>query len=155
MRNALWNQRDFWAGVMFASFGVATVVIARNYTMGTAARMGPGYFPTLLGALLAGLGILIVVRAILRRSEVDGIAEMSLRPLLVILASVVGFGLLLHPLGLVAASFVAMMIAAAASHEFRWHEAAINAAVVTAMNWGVFIFGLRLTMPVWPRFVTG
>lgn len=155
MQIALWNSKDFWAGAMFASIGVATIVVARRYAAGTAAQMGPGYFPAVLGAILACLGLLIAARAALRRSEPEGVGPISLRQILLVLASVAGFGLLLEPLGLILTSFIVMMTAARASHQFRLLPAAINATAVTAMSWAVFSFGLKLTMPVWPRFVAG
>src|SRR5262245_26960201 len=93
--------RDFWAGLMFIAFGVGFALVAQNYQMGTSVRMGPAYFPTLLGALLAVLGLVILLQSLVTAGP--PVAKFYFRPLILIVLATVLFGLLLKPLGLVLA----------------------------------------------------
>jgi hypothetical protein len=150
------SQKDFWSGVMFIVVGVAFAVGAREYSMGSSARPGPGYFPYGLGVLLALLGAGVVVGA-LRSKAKDGdpIGDWAWRPLLVICGAVALFGLLLPPLGMVVTIPILVVVAALGGDEFHWKDALINAAILTAGSWGIFIKGLGLTLPLWPKFITG
>ena len=147
------NHRDFWAGVMFFTFGVAFVLLAQQYQMGTGARMGPAYFPTVLGTLLALLGGFIVLNAFAK-----GNAELKLLPVgwrenSLVLLSVVLFGLLLPNTGMVVSIMVLIMVSALAGHEFRFRQSLISAVVLTAMSYLVFALGLELQFRVWPAFI--
>lgn len=148
------NPQDFWAGLLFLAFGVAALILGRDYTVGTAARMGPGYFPLMLGVILSALGLIIAVRAMAVRVGGGAIGRIAFKPLLLILLSVAAFGLLLERAGFLIAAFACMMIAAKAGDEFKLHEALIVAIVMTALCWLIFVFGLKLTMPVLPPFLT-
>jgi hypothetical protein len=153
---AIKNQRDFWAGLMFIVTGVAFAIGAyANYSMGTAARPGPAYFPFGLGVILAILGAIVLVQA-LRVQPADGgaVGPWAFRPLLVIIFAVVLFGLLLPKFGLFVALPVLIFVSAAGSDEFRWFESLIVAAVLTVFSWLVFIKGLGLTIPTVPTFMT-
>ena len=142
------SQKDFWCGVVFLALGIAFMVIAREYRVGTAARMGPGFFPSLLGGLLAGLGLLIAVPAIVR--DGDTFPKLQLRPLLTILAGIVVFALLLQPLGFVLAAVVLVLITGFADPELRAVESVGLALVLTAFSVGVFVVLLGLPLNLWP-----
>src|SRR5512134_1610134 len=97
------DAKDFWSGVMFAVFGLLFVAFARQYAMGTAARMGPAYFPTVLGGLLLLLGVVIAIRGLTARTKDGTVDRFHFKPLLLVLGAVVAFGLLLRPGGLLVA----------------------------------------------------
>jgi drug/metabolite transporter (DMT)-like permease len=148
------NQKDFWSGVMFLVLGLAFVGFAQNYEMGTAQRMGPAYFPTALGVLLAILGLVIAIQALARKAGPDGVIErFHFGPLLIVLAAVVLFGMLLRPAGLVAALLALIGVSAYASHEFRLREIVPLAVFLVALVLAVFVWGLGLVIPLWPAFM--
>lgn len=149
------NARDFWSGVMFIAFGAFFALVARDYEMGTAARMGPAYFPTALGGLLALLGLFIALRAVTTTTEKDGgpVGRFHFKPLALVLGGIVAFALLLRPLGLVVAIVALVIIASLGSGEFRAREIVPLAAGLALLVLAVFIFGLGLTIPVLPAFL--
>jgi hypothetical protein len=154
MRFQIKNPQDFFAGLLFLAFGLAAIYFARGYTIGTAARMGPGYFPLALGIILSALGAFLAARAAAVRIGGGAIGRVALRPLLLILLAVATFGLLLDRAGFLIAAFAAMMVAATAGNEFKVHEALIVAVVMTGLCWLIFVIGLKLTFPVLPPFLT-
>ncbi|MFL5091344.1 MAG: tripartite tricarboxylate transporter TctB family protein [Xanthobacteraceae bacterium] len=143
-------SKDFWAGIMFLSFAAVAVLAARGYAMGTAGRMGPGYFPMALGLVLGLLGLLIIARSVVAGS--GAISGLQLRPLLVLAGAVLTFGLLIERLGLVITLVVVVAASAVASRESRPLEVAALAATLTAFSVGIFVYALRLPLPVWPSF---
>ena len=148
------SEKDFWSGLMFIAVGLGFAWGATEYSFGSSARPGPAYFPFGLGILMAVLGAMVLFKAL--TFEVEGgdkIGAWAWKPLLVIVLSVAGFGLLLPRLGMVITLPLLVFAAAMAGDEFRWKEAAINAAILTLMSWGVFIKGLSLTIPLWPTFL--
>jgi hypothetical protein len=148
------HQKDFWSGVMFLVIGLGFVGFAQDYDMGTAQRMGPGFFPTALGGLLAILGLVVSIVA-LRNDEPGGeIERFHFGPLLIVLGAVALFGLLLRPAGLVTALLVLIGVSAYASHEFRLREIVPLAAFLVLLVLAVFVWGLGLVIPIWPAFVT-
>ena len=120
-----------------------------KYTLGTAARMGPGYFPRILGILLIVLGGILALRA-----TADGRASRSprfhLRPLVIVLGSVVLFGAIVHLAGVALSTVMLIVMASAASHEFRPRESLIAGVLLAALAVGVFVIGLQLQLPIWP-----
>ncbi len=146
------NEKDFWSGVMFIAFGLFFALGAQNYTFGTAQRMGPGYFPTVLGALLALLGLFIAVKGLRSRVR-DDVERFHWRPLSLVLGSVLLFAFLLRPLGLVAALVLMIFVGALGGPDYRTKEVVVVAAVIVALVLAVFIWGLKLTVPVWPAFI--
>jgi hypothetical protein len=139
------NPKDFWTGVIFTGLGVATVAIARDYPMGTATRMGPGYFPTVLGALLAIIGLIAVVRSFLQPgTPIKGFAWKSG---ILVLAATVLFGVLVREAGLAIALIVMVMVSAFASVMFRWVPSLALAIGLAVFSVLVFIRGLGLPMP--------
>jgi hypothetical protein len=142
------NEKDFWAGLMFLAFGVGFVVAARGYSMGTAVRMGPAYFPAVLGVVLAVLGAAIVLKSF--AAERVAVPRFAFRPMLLVLVAIILFAVMLKPLGLVLATFVLVTVGSAAGHEFRWREVLILAAVLAAFSVLVFNYALQLPFNVWP-----
>ena len=140
--------RDFWAGLMFIAFGVGFAWVAQNYQMGTSVRMGPAYFPTVLGWLLAVLGLAIFLQSFI--STGPPVAKFYFRPLVLIVLATVLFGILLKPLGLVLAVAVLVGVGAFGGFEFRTKEVAILYVVLAIFSVWVFVKGLGLPIPVWP-----
>ncbi|HEX6979711.1 MAG TPA: tripartite tricarboxylate transporter TctB family protein [Alphaproteobacteria bacterium] len=147
------NPRDFYAGLLFVAFGIAALVIAQSYPVGTASRMGPGYFPRILGILLVALGALQSLIGMRGRAGFP--LQWHWRPLFILLASVALFILLTSWLGLIVAALVLVFIASAASAEFRWREALIAGAVQGVAAATLFVYALGLPLPVWPPFFGG
>ncbi len=140
------NPKDFWSGMMFLIVGCACVAIARKYPLGAAAQMGPGYFPTVLGSLLALNGAALVVRSILRKGA--GIAAVSWRGILLSLAGLVFFGVLLKTAGLPIAVFVLVMVGATAGTEFRAWPSLFLAVGLSVFCIFVFVYALGLPVPL-------
>lgn len=142
--------KDFWSGVLFILIGAATVAISINYTMGTAARMGPGYFPRALGTLLALLGVLSVLRSF--REPGGAIGAWRARPVVVTLGSTVIFGLILPSVGLALSTIFLIFASSFASHEFRPIESLVSGVLMAVLCVGVFVYILHIQVPVWPQF---
>jgi Tripartite tricarboxylate transporter TctB family len=135
-------HRDIVAGLLFVGLGALALLAARGYPVGTAMRMGPGYFPLVLGWLLIALGALVGLRAARRRDWQA--VEWSWQPLAWISLSIALFGFLMPRLGLVPALLVMLPVAAAAGREFRLREVLVLTLVMTAFAGAVFVYGLRL-----------
>ena len=143
------HPKDFWSGALFMALGIGAIVLGSKYTLGSAARMGPGYFPRLLGILLVALGGMLALRAL----TVDGPKVERLRwwPTLLVLGSVVAFGLIMQTVGLALSTVLLILAASAASREFRWKEALAAGVTLATLATAVFIVGLKLALPIWPR----
>ncbi len=147
------HPKDFLTGVMFVFFGAAAVVLSFGLKIGTAAKMGPGYFPFALGVFLALLGAVILLRGVLYAKGIHGWPVLQLKPLAIVLVSVVLFSQILRPLGLLVSTAALVVLASKASHEFRWKEALLNAAVLVAIVLVVFVYFLEFQLPVWPMWI--
>ena len=145
------HQKDFWAGVLYVAFGTAAIVIALDYPLGTANRMGPGYFPRGLGTLMIVLGLILVGRSFKLKGEAIGFP--TFKPLLIVLGSVAVFGLVAPLGGLVIATILLVFLSSTASHEFRWKEAVIASIALAIFTVIAFSYGLKLQLPVWPAFI--
>jgi len=149
------NAKDFWSGVMFVAFGLFFAGFARQYDMGTSARMGPAYFPTVLGLLLIVIGVYVGLKGIRFEAE-EGhgrVDKFHFKPLLLVLGGVVAFGLLLRPAGMIVALSAMILIASFGSGEFKWREVLPLTAALALLVWVMFIWGLGLTIPVLPAFL--
>jgi hypothetical protein len=145
------SQKDFWSGLMFVVTGIAFAWGALNYSFGSSARPGPGYFPFGLGILTAVLGALILFKALTLESPGgDPVGDIAWKPMAIITASVVLFGLLLPKLGMVITLPILVLVSAWASDEFSLKGTLISATVLTVFSWLIFIKGLNLTIPLWP-----
>jgi hypothetical protein len=147
------NPKDFYAGLLFVAIGLADLVFVRSYPLGTASRMGPGYFPWILGILLLGLGAVLSLRGF--RSGGEAMSEWQWRPLAIVLLSVLVWGLTAQGLGLVVASLALVFVSSVASDEFGWREALLSGAIQAAAMAALFIYGLGVPLPVWPVFLGG
>lgn len=147
------NQKNFWAGVMFLCFGLFFAGFGRSYHFGTAARMGPGYFPVVLGALLALVGIVIALGAMSARAAAEKVARFAWKPLLLVAVPSLLFGLLLPVLGLVVCIGLLVVLSSLASPEFAWRATLLNAAVLTAICVVAFVWALDLQFNLFPAFL--
>ncbi len=161
------SQQDWWAGLMFIAFGLFFIMFAAGtpeflnnmlgtklvagYQMGSSVRMGPAYFPVVLGGMLAVLGLMVLIDSLVE--EGPKVAKFHFRPLLFIAVSSLAFAYLLKPLGLVLASAALVFISAYGGHEFKWKEVAIMSVVLVIFSVLVFVKGLSLPFPVCPSFV--
>ncbi len=158
------SQKDFFSGLMFLGVGIAFAWGATTYTVGTGARMGPGYFPLVLGILLAILGAIITFKALVVETE-DGekIGAWAWRPLIFIISANLVFGLALGGLpsikipamGMIAGIYALTFIASLAGEEFKLKEVVVLATVLSIMSYLAFVVLLKLQFPVWPTFITG
>ena len=153
MSSLIRHPKDFYAGLMYAAIGIGAIVVARGYTMGTSVRMGPGYFPTMLGALLALLGIVSMIRSFLHEGE--GIAAFHWKEICLVLGSVVLFGILVRGVGLVPSLILLVVTSAWASEKFRIKTALLLAVLTSAFSALVFVKGLGLPLAIigpWLKF---
>ena len=146
------NPKDFWSGVMFASIGFAFAIIVKvyEYPMGTASRMGAGYFPYVLGNIMGVLGLIIIGQSLLTSGE--PITKFAWRPLVWVLSAFVIFGLTAKLVGLVIAILLLVIISSYGGHEHRWKEAIISSVILAVTSVAVFVYGLKLPFPIWPEF---
>ncbi|MBR0825118.1 tripartite tricarboxylate transporter TctB family protein [Bradyrhizobium manausense] len=152
-RPTIRDQRAFASGALFLAFAIFFFVTALNYPAGTAARMGPGYFPRLLAIALAAIGLAVMLGAVRRTAQRQASQSWDINGLAWVTGSVVLFACLLFPLGLVGALFVLIVVSSRASPEFTWTGALANAAVLIALCLLVFVYGLGLKLPVWPALL--
>ena len=142
------NPTDILAGLLFLGFGTAALVLARDYPIGSAMRMGPGYFPSLLGILLAALGL-----AVLLQGFVSGDAPAPAfrpRPLFLILLSVALFAISVERAGIIAAVALVVLVSASASGRFRWVEVLSVTAVMGVLAVALFTKALGLPFRLSP-----
>ena len=148
MKADLLGSKDFLAGLLFLAIGAGAMVVARDYPFGTAMRMGSGYYPTVLGGILAAFGLFLAARAI--RSKERSALTWGWWPLACIAASLVVFGFLLPRLGLVPAVVALFFVAAAGGREFRPGEVLALTAAMTAFAVAVFVYVLKLPFQLFP-----
>ena len=158
------SQKDFFSGLMFMAVGIAFAWGATTYKVGDGARMGPGYFPLMLGVLLAILGAVITFKAMVVETEGgDRIGAWAWKPLFFIITANLVFGVLLGGLpsiklpamGLIVGIYALTFIAANAGEEFKFKEVLILATVLAIISYLAFIVLLKVQFPVWPAFITG
>ena len=158
------SQKDFFAGLMFMSVGLAFAWGATNYTLGDGARMGPGYFPLMLGVLLAILGAVITFQALVVQTvDGDKVGAIAWKPLVLIILANVLFGVLLGgmpsvklpAMGLIVAIYALTFVASAAGSDFSVKTCVILATVLALGSYLAFVVLLKLQFPVWPTFITG
>ncbi|MEY4755327.1 MAG: hypothetical protein RJA34_225 [Pseudomonadota bacterium] len=158
------SQKDFYSGLMFLAVGVAFAWGASSYSIGTGARMGPGYFPLILGILLAILGVVIAFKA-LTVDTPDGqkIGALAWKPLVYVIGANLLFGVMLGGLpsvgipamGMIAGIYALTLVASLAGSEFKLREVLILATILSIGSYLAFVVLLKLQFPVWPAFITG
>jgi putative tricarboxylic transport membrane protein len=158
------SQKDFFSGLMFLSVGVAFAWGASTYSVGEGSRMGPGYFPLVLGILLAAIGAFTIFESMVVETE-DGepIGKFAWKPLGFIIGANVLFGVLLGGVprlgipafGLIAGIYALVFVASMAGEEHNWKAVIVLATVLAIGSYLAFILLLKLQFPVWPSFITG
>lgn len=140
------GRKDFWTGLIYVFFGLSALLVARDYGMGTGGKMGPAYFPTILGGLLSAIGVIAVIRSFI----VPGtpIGAFAFKGLALVSVSVLMFGLLVRGAGLAVALPLLVIISARASARFRWRPTLLLAAGLTIFCILVFLKGLGIPLPV-------
>ncbi len=150
------NAKDFWSGVLFILLGIFFIVFAQRHEIGTASRMGPAYFPTLLGAAMAFIGAIIGIRGIARAPETPDegrVEKFHWFVLFMILGSVVVFSLLLTTFGLMISLAAMIAISMLASRTINWKETILMIVVLDAASYIIFVLGIGMYVPVWPSFL--
>jgi Tripartite tricarboxylate transporter TctB family len=146
MKITLRNNKDFWAGIMLIAFGAASIVIARDYPFGSTVRMGPGYFPSILGAILVLFGLYIMAAG-LRTGEKITVC-CSLRALIVLPLSLVAFGMVMIHGGFIPALTLLIFGSAVAGRQFKFFEVLVLTVILTGFSAALFIWGLGLPYPL-------
>jgi hypothetical protein len=141
------NQEDFWAGVMFAGFGLLAIVLSLDYPMGTASRMGPGYFPTWLGAMMLIMGVIVALVG-LKIEGGEKISPFAWKPMIMLSIGFCLFGWGVDHIGFIPSLLGLSVITSAAGQRFKIVEVLILAVALTAIMVGVFIYGIDLPFPL-------
>jgi hypothetical protein len=158
------SQKTFFSGIMFTCVGAAFALGASNYNVGSAARMGPGYFPLIVGVLLALLGLVVIATAFTGQATGgDPVGKIAWKPLGFIIGANVLFGILLAGLrsiglpamGLILAIYALVIVACMAGANFSMRLSLVLATVLAIGSYLTFIVGLKLQFQVWPTFITG
>jgi Tripartite tricarboxylate transporter TctB family. len=147
------NHKDVGAGLLFIVLGASFAIGAWGYRMGTAARMGPGYFPFWLGIILAVIGIIVAFNALRQTSEGEVLERWALRPLFIILLSAILFGLLLPYAGLIVSVLVLVIGSSLACSDGSWRSIFLTALVLLALSLVLFVWLLDLQFAIWPVFL--
>jgi hypothetical protein len=155
------SQRDFFTGLMFLLLGVAFAWGSSNYPMGSAGRMGPGYFPLMLGIILAVLGVVITIKSmVIGTPDGDPIGSFAWKPLVFIIAANLVFGVAiggipsigLPPQGLIVGIFALTFVGSNAGDEFNFKEVFVLAVILSIISYAAFILLLKMQFPVWPTW---
>lgn len=147
------NRQDFWSGVMFIALGLGFAWQASSYQMGTAARMGPGYFPFWLGIVLALLGAIVLLGSMSKKAQETRVDKFDWRIVFLVVGSVVVYGLVLKLLGIYISVFLLVVLSSLASHEFSLKVAVANGIFLVVFSYLAFVKGLGLIFPLWPSFL--
>jgi Tripartite tricarboxylate transporter TctB family len=141
------SQKDFWTGVIYVAVGSAAFLIARQYSFGSAGRMGPGYFPSVISSLLVLVGVIAVIRSFLVSDEPIG--AFAFKQTVVIIAAVLAFGLLINTAGLIVALLVLVLLSARASAHFRFDWLAVLGLIALIIFCALlFVRALGVPMPL-------
>ncbi|HZR01935.1 MAG TPA: tripartite tricarboxylate transporter TctB family protein [Burkholderiales bacterium] len=148
MRAPIKGAGDFLAGLMFIAFGLLALYLSRDYPMGTASRMGPGYFPTILGLLMCLLGSGVLLRGLVVREQPP--RNFAFFPALLVLSAIALFAFTVERFGIVVAVALVVGLSSLASGSTRWYEALLLAVVMVALAVGLFTYGLDLPFKILP-----
>lgn len=149
MQQPIKGASDFYAGLMFVAFGLLALYLSRDFPMGTASRMGPGYFPTILGVVICALGGGVMLRGFLVRG--DSPRNFALVQAALVLAAIALFAWTVESLGIVVAVTAVVVVSSLASGTSRWYEVLLLALLMVALAVGLFTYGLDLPFKIWPR----
>jgi Tripartite tricarboxylate transporter TctB family len=156
MRLRIKNLQDFWCGLFFIALGMVAIYSSRGYPMGTAFQMGPGYFPTWLGGIMLGFGVLIGALSFKLEGDAgdQGFGEWAFRPWLVLTTTIALYASLMDAgLGFVPSLMVLVIGCALAHKDVRWRETLLLSVFLTAASVAIFSYGLGLPYPLfwWTR----
>ena len=140
------NAKDFWTGLIYIFVGSAALIISRDYDMGTAVKMGPAYFPTILSVLLMVIGIISVLRSFLKSGSPIGV--IAWKGLVLIVASTLLFGMIVRGAGLIIALPLLVIVSASASARFSWKTSIAEAVGITVFCIVIFLKGLGVPLPI-------
>lgn len=142
------DTRDFIAGIVMIASGVFVALYASsNYQVGDAARMGPGYFPTMLGWILAFLGLVIAALSFRTVVHILTPPPFTPRPFIAVIAAVAMFAVLINRIGLIPTTILMVIVTSAGSDSFRFPRAVVLGVCLAAIAWAIFVFGLQMTLP--------
>jgi hypothetical protein len=144
------NNRDFWGGVMFFAVGAVAIVAAWDYPFGSTLRMGPGYFPVILGGIMMAFGLIIMLQGLRNNEKIQG--SWSLRALIILPISLVVYGILMEVAGFIPALIALIFISAVSGEEFKFKEVLLLTVILLAIAWTIFIWGLSLPYPMFIKF---
>jgi len=144
------NKQDFWSGVMFIGLGVAFAIGATKYSMGTSARMGPGYFPFWLGVCLAGLGAVVALGALSPKAQKTAVEPFHWKVAGIIIGATVLCGLVFNFLGVYISIFLLVAVCSLAAHDYDWKVSFATGLFIVVFVWLAFVKGLKLVFPLWP-----
>ncbi|MEJ5377325.1 MAG: tripartite tricarboxylate transporter TctB family protein [bacterium] len=154
MKIKIQHRKELFSGLLFIGFALAGLLLSLGYPMGTAARMGPGYFPFMVSLCLLGIGVVVCLRSLRRDSaQIQDAQAIQCRPLLLVLGTVFFFGLALRPLGLLLSSFLLVLVSSMAHPKWSLLESLLNAAVLAILVTALFVYGLGMPLGVWPHFL--
>jgi hypothetical protein len=140
--------RDLIAGIAILGVGVFVALYASSqYEMGDAARMGPGYFPTMLGWIMAGVGLVIALLSLRATRHVLTPPPFTLRPFVAVVTAVALFAFLVLRIGLMPTTLVIVMVASMASNSFQWRRSLLLALSLSVIAWLIFSWGLQMALP--------
>ena len=146
MKPSILESKDFWAGLFLIVVGAAAIILARNYAFGTALRMGPGWFPTVLGGFMILSGLYVLAMGLRASEKLEG--SWSLRALVVLPLALVLFGVLIDRAGFVPAMLALVFGSSLATSEFRLIESILFAVFMTVLCAVVFVWALGLPYPL-------
>ena len=141
------SPQDVGAAVVFVGIGLAGVYFGRDLALGSAARMGPGYFPVILSWIIIGIGVVVGFKGL--TIEGPGIEPFQLRPMLVIIAAILAFGFLIDRIGLALTAALLTVLAGYARHDVNLREALLLAAALALFSVGLFVYALSQPFPAW------
>jgi len=140
------NAKDFWTGLIYLFVGSGALIISRDYDMGTAVKMGPAYFPTLLSVLLMVIGIISVLRSFFKSGSPIGVV--AWKGLVLIVVSTLLFGMIVRGAGLIIALPLLVIVSASASARFSWKTSLAEAVGITVFCIVIFLKGLGVPLPI-------
>lgn len=142
------DTRDFIAGALLTAIGAAVAMYASNqYQVGDTARMGPGFFPTMLGWILAFIGLVITAMSFRTVKHILTPPPFTPRPFIAVIVAVALFALLINRIGLIPTTIVMVIVTSSGSNSFRFPRAVVLGVCLSVIAWAIFVFGLQMTLP--------
>ena len=146
MSMEFFSKKDFWAGMMFIGIGLGSILVARDYRFGSALRMGPGFFPVILGGILILFGAYVMVRGVRSNEKIKG--SWSPRALILLPLSLLLFGILMKEAGFIPAVAALVFASEAAGHKFKLSQVLLATGFLIALSTAIFIWGINLPYPL-------